>query len=208
MSTPTATATECVIRAVTPFITTFSIPFSRFGVLPIGNRSTAIKLANDEVFLIVSSPCTSETTSVIDSMGQVKYLLTPDYEHGMHILDFHNKYPEAKCIGPQGIEEKKPLVPWAGILGSGGEDKVYGFENEIKLHYFPGHANREIALLHIPSRTLVVADLLFNLPPKEQYSNTTKSPTAWWPLSILGNGMQPGSKTHETVIGAIAKDKA
>jgi hypothetical protein len=49
----------------------------------------------------------------------------------MYISDFFKLYPDAKCIGPEGIAQKKPDVKWAGVFGEGGESKTYGFEDEV-----------------------------------------------------------------------------
>jgi len=50
----------------------------------------------------------------------------------MYISDFAKIYPDAKCIGPAGIAQKKTDVKWDGIMGEGGENKVYGFEDEVR----------------------------------------------------------------------------
>jgi hypothetical protein len=63
---------ETVIRAIGPYLTIFSVPFVRMGVLPIGGRSTAIKLKNDEVFVLVSTAADKETIDTINKMGTVK----------------------------------------------------------------------------------------------------------------------------------------
>ena len=34
--------------------------------------------------------------------------------------------------------------------------------------YFSGFRNKDVAFLHAPSKTLIVADLIFNLPATEQ----------------------------------------
>jgi len=34
--------------------------------------------------------------------------------------------------------------------------------------YFSGHKNKDVAFFHQASKTLIQADLLFNLPPYEQ----------------------------------------
>jgi len=49
----------------------------------------------------------------------------------MYISDFFKLYPDAKCIGPEGISQKKPDVKWAGVMGEGGESVTYGFEDEV-----------------------------------------------------------------------------
>lgn len=61
---------ETVIRKLNSAITIFSIPFSRMG-LPIGNRSTGIKLKNNDVFVLVSSPPDEPTKKTLDEMGRV-----------------------------------------------------------------------------------------------------------------------------------------
>jgi glyoxylase-like metal-dependent hydrolase (beta-lactamase superfamily II) len=139
--------------------------------------------------------------------GDLRYLLVPDYEHSMNIVAFAQAYPTAKCIGPEGIDSKQPSITWAGILGAGGETKTYGFEDEIKLHYFPGHMNKEIAVLHVPSKTLLCADLVFNLPPTEGYKQTSQSGEAVWPVNKLQESLQPGTAAHSVVGTLTGKDK-
>lgn len=43
---PTNPADVMVIRDVTPNVVTFSVPFKRFGVIPIGGRGTVGKFHN------------------------------------------------------------------------------------------------------------------------------------------------------------------
>jgi hypothetical protein len=38
----------------------------------------------------------------------------------------------------------------------------------LRSSYFSGFKNKDIAFLHAPSKTLMVADLIFNLPATEQ----------------------------------------
>ncbi|KAJ9121213.1 hypothetical protein QFC24_004888 [Naganishia onofrii] len=205
-------APELDIRQLDEYITVFDIPFSRFGILPIGNRSTAVKLKDSRVLVVVSSPCDEPTKAKLAELGQVSYLIAPDLEHTMRISDFHRTYPEAKCIGPAGVTEKKPDIKWEGVMGEGGESKVYGFEDEIKLQFLPGHVNKELAVLHIPSRTLIQADLIFNLPCTEQYAKASTDGRAFWPLSMIqskavaGHPFIPTMTTKDKV--AMARDVA
>lgn len=46
-------------------------PFARFGFIPFGGRSTAIKL-NDGVWVMASTTLDKETKGTIDSLGEVK----------------------------------------------------------------------------------------------------------------------------------------
>ncbi|WVQ79871.1 hypothetical protein IAT38_001971 [Cryptococcus sp. DSM 104549] len=220
---------ELVIRQVTPDIITFSTPFTRGGVVPIGGRSTAVRLSRpskptitsssiqpnpqaapaDAVFIYVSTPLTAATKEALNGLGEVKWLVTPDGEHGMWIQEFVDHFPGAQAIGVERFKEKKPDIPWAGLFGPNvdGEIKKYGFEPEISLHQVSAHINHELTAIHHPSGTLIEADMLFNLPPTEQYSRTSGLPAVFkW----LGSGasMSPGGKVHAGMASSVTKDKA
>lgn len=63
---------------------------------------------------------------------------------------------------------------------------------------------QDIAFLHIPSQTLIEADLLLNLPAKEQYSKSKASGS-----SFMANHLSPGSWLHKKLVGGMmTKDKA
>lgn len=66
-----------VVRTISPNLTTFSKPFSRFGVLPIGGRSTAIKLKDGNgVWVLASTPLDEPTKTKLQEMGEVKLVLS------------------------------------------------------------------------------------------------------------------------------------
>jgi len=46
------------------------------------------------------------------------------------------------------------------------------FDEEFEYEYVDAHPNKELVFFHKPSKTLIEADLLFNLPATEQYSKT------------------------------------
>ena len=63
---------------------------------------------------------------------------------------------------------------------------------------------QDIAFLHAPTKTLIEADLLFNLPPTEQYSRTTARST----IPFLSGMMKPGSTGQKRFVHYLAaKDK-
>ena len=46
------------------------------------------------------------------------------------------------------------------------------FDNDFDYEYVGGHANKELVFFYKPDRTLIQADVLFNLPAYEQHSKT------------------------------------
>jgi hypothetical protein len=57
-----------------PAIHISSSPFARYGVFPIGGRSTAVKLRDGGVWLLASTPLDHETKTKINELGPVKYV--------------------------------------------------------------------------------------------------------------------------------------
>jgi hypothetical protein len=47
-------------------------PFSRFGIFPVGGRSTAIRLRSGGVWVLASTPLDTDTKAKLDELGQVK----------------------------------------------------------------------------------------------------------------------------------------
>lgn len=83
------------------------------GLVPIGGRSTAIKLTQSTepgIFVYASSPLSPATKAAIEKLssegegqgggegGKVRWLVTPDGEHGMYIQDWKKAFPEAKYV--------------------------------------------------------------------------------------------------------------
>ncbi|KIY72993.1 hypothetical protein CYLTODRAFT_417504 [Cylindrobasidium torrendii FP15055 ss-10] len=162
---------ETVIREVTKNIWTFSKPFL-FGTVPLGGRSTAIKLEKGGVWVLASTALNTETRTKIDELGPVKFIVSPNSGHHLFLTEFQQAYPEAKVFATAGALEKHPNkeLKAAGVWGKDPSGTQYGFEDEIQHCYFPAFPAKDVVFLHTPSKTLLEADLLFNLPATEQYS--------------------------------------
>ncbi|KNZ50293.1 hypothetical protein VP01_44g1 [Puccinia sorghi] len=207
-------------------ILTFSKPFvrrlsktlhpKRMGVAPIGGRSTAIKLSNSSVWLLASTPLTDETRQKIDQLGPVKYIAVADMEHTGFTTQYAEAYPEAKVYGPEGAAKKLGINvhEWTAdkdLNPMEYDDRV--LKDEIKAEYFDGFINKDIAFLHVPSKTLIQADLLFNLPANEQviqdswyhfkplYSKSKESATNF--TSWFGT-LKPDSVFHQRFVYNLA----
>jgi len=197
-------AGETVIREVTKNVWTFSRPFARYGIAPIGGRSTAIKLQDSSLWVLASTPLDTETKSKLDELGPVKYIISPDGLHHLYLGEFKKAYPEAKVLGPamaaQRIKDKQ--VKFDGIWGTDPPDTKYGFEPDIQACYFSGFRNKDVAFYHPESKTMIEADLMFNLPAKEQYSKSKSSGGLPF-FKDLG----PFSWAHAKMLSGLCDDK-
>lgn len=217
-----------------------SLPFLRV-FLEIGGRATAIKLNTKDEGILVFAPIpwgpeaqsflkTLEPNKDINQMN-VKYLVAPDVEHHMALKSWKEQFPNVKIFGPEPLIAKKKSEGVAiDYAFSESDGKTLLTEETIKTKstldipneimaefdfaYFPHHVNKELVLLHKPTKTLLTADLFFNLPSFEQYENSQINPVgglsfltkylsidSWLQRKIFGSALP--KKDYEGVLNAI-----
>ncbi|KAF8460296.1 hypothetical protein BDZ91DRAFT_798997 [Kalaharituber pfeilii] len=194
---PAADKAEMVIRSVTPSITTFSLPFER-GPVHFGMRCTAVRLRTGSVAVFSPCPLTPTVVSTLTSLANnnVRYIISPDMEHHIHITEWKKAYPNAYILASEGLREKRIRQGYNDAETGGAyahtwtrgpnmrtDDGKYGtvipqeFKDEFDVEYFHPHPNRDVAFLHRPDGgTLIQADLFFNLPANEQYAKSGINP--------------------------------
>ena len=151
--------------------------------------------------LAVFSPTalTPEVRSTVSSLGDnVQYIAALDYEHHIFMSEWSRAFPSAALIGVEGLPEKREADPkTAGtkfqyVWTAKNKHEMHidtEFDREFEVEYVNGHANKELVFLHKPDRTLIEADLMFNLPAYEQFSKSGESPVTGF-LTKLFNGLQ------------------
>ena len=138
-----------------------------------------------EVMVIRS--ITPDVQSTIESLGgNLKYIVAPDTEHHIFLSPWKKAYPDAEIIAPEGLREKRETNPetkgldFPHIFTAENRKSLKisdEFDAEFDVEYVSSHPSHEIVLHHKRTKTLIEADLLFNLPAMEQYSKTDESAT-------------------------------
>lgn len=200
--------TKTIIKEVTPTLHTFSRPFKRFGVFKIGARMTALVLSDGSLALTspisISSreeeeegPGSGATQGEVEGAvayvktrlgGRVRLIIAPDLAHYLSVSAWSRAFPEAKCIGVEGHAAKCPDVKW-DLLFSASTDAAavarrYGVEGQLAFRYFHGFKGRDLVTFHAASRSIVEADLVFNLPAREQYGGVAPTGLGGW-MNVL-----------------------
>ncbi|KAL4961787.1 uncharacterized protein BDV14DRAFT_203392 [Aspergillus stella-maris] len=188
---PTNPDEVMVIRNVTSNVITMSLPFARFGRLKFGGRGTLVRMSSGSIAVFSPVNLTPAVRETITGLGgRVKYIAALDLEHHIHLTSWKNAFPEAEIIAPEGLLEKRQSVPEykdtpiKHILHEEDAKKdtkwhiSEEFNKEFDIEYVYGHGSKEVVFLHKPSLTLIEADLLFNLPAREQYSKSGESATS------------------------------
>ncbi|KAG8525851.1 uncharacterized protein KY384_000611 [Bacidia gigantensis] len=163
------------IRQVTPNITTCSAPFYRFGRIKL-----SVKLQSGALAVFSPTALTPEVRSTVESLGnKVSYIAALDFEHHIYLGDWAKAYPNAKLMGVEGLPEKREKNPetkgniFKYVWTNQNKDHLKvdeDFDKEFDYEYVGSHANKELVFLHKPDRTLIEADMMFNLPAYEQHS--------------------------------------
>jgi len=131
---------------------TFEAP-QRFLGLEIGARMTAIRIA-DAVLLY--SPIDIAPTA-LEELGTPRWLLAPSRLHHLYVGPWLERGIEAWAA--PGLPEKRTDLSFDHIV----EQTCTPFGDDVQLIPLRSFSlTNEVVLFHAPSRTLVVADLVFN----------------------------------------------
>lgn len=140
---------------------TFHQPLSVLGA-EIGTRMTVVRLRSGE--LLVHSPIrmTTEIAQKLDQLGRVGHVLAPNFEHYLFVRDYKEKYPSAQLYGAPGVDRKLPGVRFDVVLAYphtiGALDDTL-----VQLYFRSSNELQELVLFHSDTRTLITADLAFNI---------------------------------------------
>lgn len=128
-------------------------------------------------------------TKVTEMSGNVGYIVALDYEHHIFMSEWAKQYPSAKLIGPEGLPEKRakqndPKIGKEDFAVVFTKDKKREtkisdeFDADFDYEYVDSHVNKELVFNYRPEKTLIEADLMFNLPANEQYSKASEAEKA------------------------------
>lgn len=139
---------------------TFHQPLSVLGA-EIGTRMTVIRL--NDGGLLVHSPIrlTADLERRLASLGEVKHVLAPNFDHYFFVRDFKERYPRASFYAAPGVAPKLPELRFDGLLQY---PNVGPFGDGLDQVWFrSNHDLQELILLHRGTGTLITSDLAFNI---------------------------------------------
>ena len=141
-----------------------------------------MRLENNSLAVFSPTALTSDVRTAVEALGNnVRYITALDFEHHIFITEWAKAFPNAKVLGVEGLPEKRQASKetagtnfqhvWtqknkADFTVDPDFDRAFDYE------YVGSHGNKELVFFHKPDRTLIQADLMFNLPATEQYSRT------------------------------------
>jgi hypothetical protein len=144
-------------------------------------------MATGSVAVFSPVALTSDVKAKVASLGTLKYIVAPDFEHHIFVKPWALEYPQAEVIGVEGLPEKREADPdtkgteFPHVFTLSNKRDVHispEFDDEFEYEYVDAHQNKELVFLHKSSKTLIEADFILNLPATEQFSKTGISATS------------------------------
>ena len=115
-----------------------------------------LRLASGDLVIHSTGPFTPEDVAVVNALGRPRWLLDTMLRHETFAQRGREAFPDALYLAPEGFSKLAgfPTQPLINQPEWSGEVEV------LRLDGVPGM--EEHAVLHRPTRTLIVADLIFN----------------------------------------------
>ena len=145
----------------------------------MGRNVTLIRLSSGQVIIHSTANFSDAERSEIDALGEPGWLVEATNFHDTNTLTGQECFPNARLLVPSGFP-LRDRVDSRNITE--GEEE---WHDEVEIVVMEGMPKiQEHAFFHRPSKTLIVADLLFHLPPS----------AGWWTHTFLRHAS--GIKTY------------
>lgn len=133
---------------------------SNFLGIPIGARSTIVRLEDGGLWVHSPVSPTIELRRELDEIGPVRCIVAPSCAHTVYPADWATLYPNAKLFVSPRWKKSLPSPPQ--VLG---ENAPSLWSADLQQTLWLGNVLiDEVEFFHARSKTLIVCDLLFNLP--------------------------------------------
>jgi hypothetical protein len=151
---------------VTPFADGVWLDTHPVSIVGMSMTSTmsVLDLGNGELLVCSPVALTPERRSAVDALGTVKHVYAPNLYHHSWASEWVQAFPEARLHGPRGLSKKRPDLKLDRAFGGVREP---AFSDVVGEHFIEGFRLSESVLVHRPSGTLVVTDLVHNVGKPE-----------------------------------------
>jgi hypothetical protein len=123
---------------------------------------TVVRLEGGGLWLHSPGGLDERTVAEIRRLGTVCAIVAPGNFHHLHVAAAQRHFPDAATYICPGVERKQPELGYTAVLG---DDTPEAWRGEFEQVVVRGTRWMwEVAFFHIPSRTLILVDLIENFP--------------------------------------------
>ena len=168
---------------------TLTYPLTELGA-HINRTVTLIRLRSGELVIHSTAPFTPRDVTAIRALGQPAWLVEATTAHDTFAKEGRAAFPGIPYLAPEGFSET------AGIPTQPLDSPPAAWADELAILELAGKAEKmcEYAMLHRPTRTLIVADLAFHMTVEASLGQR-----------IFAVAALVGGKDHETAMPRVEK---
>jgi hypothetical protein len=149
------------IQVVAPEVWSVEHPMHFPGGVHLPSRMTILRLPDGDLMLHSPIPIDDDLAGEIAALGPVAHVVAPSLFHHLFVPQALERYPQALLTAAPGLAEKRAELPVADVLTDEPPPAWEGVIDQLVIRGAP--KLNEVAMLHRPSRTLIVSDLVFNV---------------------------------------------
>lgn len=147
-----------------PEVWEHNAPLTVLGI-QMGHRMTVVRLGGGNLWVHSPVQWTKELDSELRALGEPRFFAAPSKMHDGFWSEWFDHFPDAHFAAAPGVTREHPDLPFTERLGDGSPCAPGDVFRSRLMHGMP--VVNEVVFLHEPTRTLIVADLLFNLDPPD-----------------------------------------
>lgn len=153
-----------MLNNLAPNLWVAEVPWKMLGI-EYGARMTVVRLASGALVIISPIRLTKELLTAVSGLGPVTFLVAPSSFHHLFMADWVKAFPDATVLLVPQLVKKRPDLQPAVVMD---EALRPSWGPDLRLLYVPGgKMYSEAVFLHVPSKTLILTDLCFNLQAVE-----------------------------------------
>lgn len=145
---------------------------------PYTHRAIVIRLNDNSLFVISPIHLTPDLRAEIDTLGTVKYIVSPNHLHHLHMGGWSQAYPDAKLYASPRLPAKRKDLTFYKTLSTNTPEPEWA--DQIDQCIF-GNGNGwldEIVFLHRASGTVIFTDLIMDFDPAT-FTPIAQATTQW-----------------------------
>ncbi len=150
-----------VLEVVGENVWMLGYPLNLLG-LDMRRNVTVIRLASGKLVIHSTGPFTPADVAAIKELGDPGWIVEGILRHDTFAKEGRAAFPDIPYLAPEGFSKNVPFE--TGVIPPAPPE----WAGELKVVELAGQPSaREIAMVHVPSRTLIITELLFNFGDHE-----------------------------------------
>jgi hypothetical protein len=137
-------------------------PLSVLG-MHLGHRMTVARLPAGELWVHSPVEYSPEVAEAVQRLGRIGHIVAPNYMHDTYLEGWLPKFPAARFHAPRAFHK---VLPGFKVTDPLADTPPPAWSGVIDQHVVQGMPRlHEVVFFHRASRSLIIADLAFNLGP-------------------------------------------